>query len=132
MKKVLAIAFVALMALVPLTVGAQTTQGGSFGSIQNSLITIINLINKYVIPLLIGFAVLMFLYGLVQYVTSGGEEGAREKARYTILYGIIVIAVMVSVYGLVRFVLNTFGLEDLNQQGLSTIPKVPTVGGSGL
>lgn len=127
MKKVLSFIVVALVLIVPLTVGAQA-QPGQFRDVQSTLVTIIEIINRYIIPLIIGLAVITFLYGVGKYVTAGGEEAEREEARYTILYGIIIIAVMVSVYGLVRFVLNTFGLEQLNQQGLSTIPKIPTVG----
>ncbi len=64
----------------------------------------------WAVPTLIACAVVYFLYGVLQYVIMGDDEEKKEKAKSTILYGIVGIFVMVSVYGLVRLVQSTFGV----------------------
>ena len=72
--------------------------------------TIMPIINA-VIPLLIAVAVVLFLYGVVKFITSGGDEEKRKEARNFMLYGIIGLFVMVSVWGLVNILTGTFGLS---------------------
>jgi len=65
------------------------------------------LINS-IIPVIIGLAVLLFIIGLVKYITAGGNEDQVTEARGYIIFGIIAIFVMVSVWGLVGILSNTF------------------------
>lgn len=60
------------------------------------------------VPLLIGFAFLSFLYGLLKYVADGANAESRTKASQFIIFGTIGLFVMISVYGLVNVLLNTF------------------------
>ena len=90
------------------------------GTIQGA-IGVIWSIAQGLIGLLIGLAVLLFLIGVLRYVAAGDNEDARKKGRDLIIYGIIGLAVMVSVWGLVNMILATFGLEDSN----ALIPDVP-------
>jgi len=71
-----------------------------------------------VIPLLIALAVVIFLWGVVQYITAGGDEEKRKEARNTMIWGIVGLFVMVAVWGLVNVLVSTFGLE-------TTVPQVP-------
>lgn len=82
----------------------------SCGSITNftSLVTCIAGLINAVIYLLIGIAVLLFIAGLVKYITAGGDEKQVTEAKNYILFGIIAIFVMVSVWGLVAILTNTF------------------------
>lgn len=73
-----------------------------------SLIGTVNLL----IPFFVALAVLVFIYGLIKYVLSAGDAAARVEARGYIIYGVIGIAVMLSVFGLVNLVRNTFGLDN--------------------
>lgn len=84
---------------------------GDFTSLNSSITAIENLINK-VVPLIIGIAGLVFIWGLVSYVTAGGDEEKKKTARDTMVYGIIVLFVMVSVWGLVNILVGTFGLNN--------------------
>jgi len=94
-----------------------------FSSIQNSVSSITSLVNS-LIPLIIGIGVLVFLWGLVGYVTAGGDEEKKKGARDTMIYGVIVLFVMVSVWGLVNILVNTFGTGGNNRP--QTLPQVPT------
>lgn len=68
-------------------------------------------INKGVIPLIFALALMMFVWGVVQYVINSSEEAKKEKGRQFMIWGIIALAVMVSVWGLVRILGNTFGID---------------------
>jgi len=92
-----------------------------FGSVDGALDTVTDFINR-LIPFVIGLAVLFFIWGLIKYITAGGDEGSRKEAINTIIWGIVVLFVMVSVWGLVNILVNTFGLEN---QAPQDIPQVP-------
>lgn len=90
--------------------------GSTLSSVINDIIGIFNLL----VPLLIGAAVVVFLYGIVVFIakqSAGDAEGRKEGLNFMI-FGIIGIAVMVSVWGLVAFVTNTLGTSS------SAIPQL--------
>ncbi len=66
------------------------------------------LMSGSVIPFLIGLGLIIFLVGLVGYVSAGDNEEKREAGRGLILFGIITLFVMVSVWGLVKIIYTTF------------------------
>ena len=74
------------------------------------------------VPLFIAAAVVVFLYGVLTYILSGGDEEKRKAGRDTIIYGIIAIFVMVSVYGIVHLLQNSLGLQN---GGYLDIPQIP-------
>jgi uncharacterized membrane protein YidH (DUF202 family) len=69
------------------------------------------LITKSIIPLILALAVLLFIWGIVQYVISAGNEEQKEKAKQFMIWGIIALTVMVSVWGIVRILGTTIGIE---------------------
>ncbi len=69
-------------------------------------------IGAVVIPLIFGLAIVVFLYGMVQFVILGaGEEQKREQGRQHMIWGIIALTVMIGIWGLVQIVGDTFSLE---------------------
>ena len=62
-----------------------------------------------IIPVMVGLGVVYFVWGVVQYVINDEEE-AKQKGRDRIIYGIIGLAIILSLGGLVNLVVNTFGL----------------------
>jgi hypothetical protein len=63
------------------------------------------------VPILIAAAVVWVLWGAVQYITGAGGEEAKEKGKNTMIYGIVAIFVMVSIWGLVNILIGTFNLN---------------------
>jgi ribose/xylose/arabinose/galactoside ABC-type transport system permease subunit len=108
-RKFLASASVGLsVLLVPLVVSAQQTIQG--------LILTVGMIVSRTIPVLVGLAVLFFVWGLTLFIREAGSEDAQKRARQIMLWGIIAIFVMVSVWGFVAILQNTvFGSTDLNR-----------------
>lgn len=98
-----AITFVSLAAL-PLLAGAVSD--------FNGLIDLIASLIKRIIPLLIAVAVILFIVGVIKYVMSGDDEEARGKSRNLMIYGIIGIFVIVSIWGFVAILRGTFISRD--------------------
>ncbi len=72
---------------------------------------IINTINGVFVPVIFSTAFIVFLWGIFKYFIAGATdpEGQR-KGKQLIFYGIVGFAIMVSVWGLVNILVNTFGL----------------------
>jgi len=89
---------------------------------------ILYVINNILVPVLFAVAFIVFIYGVFKaYILSGGDEGEVKKGHQLVLWGIIGFAVMLSLWGLVNVVSNTFGLA-----GYGT-PMFPTATpGSGI
>ncbi len=68
--------------------------------------------------LIMSLALVYFLSGVLKYVAHGGDQAKREEGKNVMIYGIIALAVMVSVWGLVQILTDTFGIS-------STIPLLP-------
>ena len=64
------------------------------------------------LPLLVSIGVIYFIWGVVRYVIADDEE-AKQKGRDRIIFGIIGLAVIVSVWGLVGILNETFGVKQL-------------------
>ena len=52
-----------------------------------------------IIPLLISVAVLTLIWGIVKFITSAGNEEKRKEGRDLMIYGIIGLFIMVSIWG---------------------------------
>ncbi|MDQ3014559.1 MAG: hypothetical protein M3Q73_01700 [bacterium] len=74
--------------------------------LKGLIIELINLINL-VIPLLFGIALLGFMIGVIKYIASGSAEKIKE-ARLYIVYSVVAIAVMLSIWSLALFLKNSF------------------------
>lgn len=126
MKKKLIVWSGAVLTFAPLAVFAQQTgrSGGcdyvQLSTIQDIICRAGNIIDL-VIPLLVLLGVLLFVWGVVQYVIANEEE-AKTKGRDRMIAGIVGLAVILSMWGLVGILKRTFGIQ---QEGNITLPKVP-------
>lgn len=98
--------------------------GGSAVTTDSSIPGIICRIAQWVnliIPIVIGLAVLIFIWGVVQYVIAKEEE-AKTEGRDKMIYGLIGLAVIVSVWGLVAVLKNSFGISNTASIQVPCIP----------
>lgn len=95
----------------------------SAATIQDTLKTVSDIINMLV-PIILALAIVFFLWGVLQYVTKAGEE--KDAARDQMLWGIIAIAVMVSIWGLVGILRSTFNVTDNTPLTPAVVPLVQT------
>jgi len=95
--------------------------GGSGGQdFQNIVNLVISTILNPLILLFLGLAVVYFMWGVFKYVGKGESESDRREGAQMMMYGIVAIFVMVSVWGLVTILINTFGLS-------TSVPKPPAL-----
>lgn len=81
--------------------------------IGNGNTGIIGTINLVVIPVIFALAFAAFVWGIVQhFFLHGGEEKSREEGRNFIMWGLIGMLVLFSVWGLVNILLSTLGLTQ--------------------
>lgn len=79
-----------------------------------------------IIPLLIGLAIVYFFWGVAKYIKNSDDESEREKARSYMVWGVIGLFVMISVWGLVGVLANTFGIR-VTVPGLPNTPSTDCV-----
>lgn len=67
-------------------------------------------INTFVIPLLVSLAVIFFLINILRYFFIESGEEAKQKGQQAILFGLIGIAVIFSLWGLINLFVGTLNL----------------------
>jgi len=73
-----------------------------------------------VVPLLVGLAVAAFVYGIVKYFLNPENEEKRKEGKNYLMWGLIALFVMVSIWGLVSiFTVSFTGSQPL----LPSFPK---------
>jgi hypothetical protein len=70
------------------------------------------LVSRFVVPLIFSVAFIIFAWGVTQYILNGQEEAKREKGRQFMIWGIIALTVMFTIWGLVSLLKNTFNLDN--------------------
>lgn len=78
-----------------------------------------------VLPLLFILATIVFLWGVILYITAGGDEEKRKEGRNYIIYGLIGLFVMVAVWGIVNVLIGFFF-----PLGLPTTLEIPRIPGA--
>lgn len=81
-----------------------------------------DIIQTGIIPLLVGVAVVAFMYGIIQYFLNPDNEEKRKQGKSYITWGLVALFIMISFWGIVRIAQNTFNTQN---QGVIKIPQVP-------
>jgi hypothetical protein len=84
--------------------GSQPANNDALNSLFNKLAD--NIINPALL-LLFAITVIYFLFGVVMYIAHLDDEKARESGAHHMLWGIIGIAIMVSVYAIINIIQTT-------------------------
>ncbi|OGF90704.1 hypothetical protein A3H65_03525 [Candidatus Giovannonibacteria bacterium RIFCSPLOWO2_02_FULL_45_14] len=84
--------------------------------------SIIDILNDYIIPLLFAIATIVFLWGVILYITAGGDEEKRKEGRNYIIFGLIGLFVMVSIWGIVNLFLDFFDFTNVSAPSLPNLP----------
>ncbi len=73
------------------------------------------------VPIVVGLGVLFFLWGLALYILSAADETKKAEGRDIMVWGVITLFVMVSVWGLVELLQNTLQIKS------DPAPPIPRV-----
>lgn len=114
MKKISIMALV-LGSVMPFVASAQNAF-----SIVDTIQSFVNIL----VPLAISVGVLYFIWGVIQY-TTGKSDDAKKEGRDRMIYGIIGLFVIVSIWGLVNIISNTFGVRQGGgpRDGIPCVPQ---------
>lgn len=66
---------------------------------------------------LIIFALVAYFWGLATNIPHFGDEKGAEKRKSFFFWGLIIIFVMVSIWGIVQLLQNTLGVQDPSGSG---------------
>lgn len=92
------------------------------GDLWGVLCTVGKFLNA-IVPVLVALGVVFFVWGVVMYVVSSDEE-AKQKGKMRMIYGIIGLAVIIGMWGLVNLLGRTFGVGSGQNTNQITLPGV--------
>jgi uncharacterized membrane protein YidH (DUF202 family) len=88
--------------------------------IDSLLLQVWGLIVQPILVLVFVLAALFFFWGVAELIRNSSSEDGRQKGKRHMIWGIIGMFVMVSVFGIVSLIANTLGVQD-------TLPPFPPI-----
>ena len=104
-KKALMHAAILAISFAPLMVLAQT--GGIEDFIEGTLGGIV----KAAIQFLMAVATLVFIFGIIKYMTAGGDSEKAGEAKGFIIWSIVGFAAMLGIWGIATFLVEGLGFD---------------------
>lgn len=105
--------YIAILTL-PFLAFAQAVPGRAGTIVDN----VRNLLNA-IIPILLIIGTIVFLWGVIMFLTAGADEEKRASARSLMIYGLVGLFVMVAVWGIVNVLV---GFTGTGGTGIPTSP----------
>ncbi len=103
-------------------VGFAFAQGVNGGPLL-SLLSLAQKLVSQLVPFLIGLAMVTFFYGIVMFLWKGKEGGETlEKAKHFMIYSLVAIFVMVSIWGIVALMQNTLMIDPYARPVTPVVP----------
>jgi len=81
----------------------------------------INMFISLVFPIIIALALLVFLWGIAKFILQSGDEKAVENGKQLMIWGLVCLFCVVSVWGIVKIAQGMFDVEDVSS------PTTPVV-----
>jgi hypothetical protein len=94
--------------------------GGNWGSFQDIVRSLASFLNTKIIPIIISLTLVYFLWNLAHFVGSMDNEKERIQFRKYAINAVIGMTIMLSVWGLVSILTNTFFRNN------PIVPQLPT------
>lgn len=83
------------------------------GNVTNLIQSVRNIID-ILIPLVAALALLYFFWGLAQFILNSADPEAQTAGKNRMIWGIVALFVIVSVWGLVRWLGDAVGINPSN------------------
>lgn len=83
--------------------------GGGFTQTTGLIAAARELVNSLIV-IVAGIGLLVFFWGLVKYIASAGNEEAAKKGKSIMVYGVIALFVMFSIWGIITFIGGEVGI----------------------
>jgi hypothetical protein len=80
----------------------------NFKDLVNIFLNIVNAL----IPVAFALALLVFLWGVAQFILNAGNATKAEEGKKKIFYGVLGLFVITAIWGLVELLGNSFGISS--------------------
>lgn len=107
MKKFLSVSALSMLPFVALA----QIQGVANTTQLESLFDFVNFVTNWFIPFATTLAVIYFIWEVGKYVLAGDDK-AKGEARKGMINGAIALFVIVSIWGIIRFIGTTVGVDQ--------------------
>jgi hypothetical protein len=104
-----------LVVFSPLLSSAQTS------TTLFDLFAIVGSLANSAIPIVLTLGLVIFLWGLVRFMAASGNEQAIAEGKRLMVWGVITLFVMVSVWGLVAFITQITGVTQVESVNLPSL-----------
>jgi hypothetical protein len=75
-----------------------------------------DLVNDVFIPLAFSLCLLYFFWGITKYIKNdAGSEKAVEEGKKIMLWGLVALFVVFSIWGIINFIRGEFGLDPFTK-----------------
>lgn len=81
------------------------------------IVKLFSVVGKPVISLLFAVAFVVFVYGVFQFIAKRDDDKGREEGKNSIIYGILGMVIMLSVFGIIDIISGTIGIDDPTPPG---------------
>ena len=108
-----------ISSLVTLSPGLVFAQQANL-TIVNGILNFTKSIVSDLIPIFFGLAIVYFFWGVAMYVRNSGDPKKAEDGKAIMIHGVIAIAVMVSIFGIIAAIRGIFGI--FSDDGADTTP----------
>ncbi len=89
----------------------------AYAAAGQSVCGLVAKINQVIINPIIGIifalAVILFFYGIAKFLFYSENDDKRQEGRSHMIWGVIGMFIMVSVFGIIRLILDTLGIGGI-------------------
>lgn len=85
-------------------------------SLDTFIFNVNRLIINPLIILLFAVAMVMFLYGIVEFLMNGENEEKRTTGKQHMMWGVIGLTIMMGVFAIINIMLKTFNITGVDPQ----------------
>jgi hypothetical protein len=68
------------------------------------------------VPFLLGLALVVFVWGMVLFIARSGDEKAIAQGKQQMIWGVIGLFVLVSIWGFIAILRTLFGIQPVGFQ----------------
>ena len=91
-----------------------------------SVLGIFDALIRSLFPVALTLALLFLFWGLAKFILSSGDEKAHEAGKNILLWGVVTMFVLVSIWGIITFFSDSFGISR------GGVCPPPSIGASGV
>jgi hypothetical protein len=114
-----------LMPVLALAQSNVINPGANYGRVTDAIKALGSVVNGLTF-IAMSAVLLLFFWGVAKYITAGADEEKRAAARSLMIYGVIGVFVVFSIWGLVALLGSIFGVGSGGSAPSVGVPKIPS------